>query len=81
MRDHPLTPMRDPSLVRVCSAEPPQVGWCRWRPSRGAEAIRAAFAELKRDGYRHTIVDAIEDRHLEAIRAAADFRRSPAALG
>src|SRR5205807_6184438 len=43
--------------------------------SRGAEAIRAAFAELQREGYRHAIVDAIEDSHLEAIGAAvADFK-------
>ena len=52
------------------------MGWFRWRPWRAAPpgAIRAAFAELKRDGCRHAIVDAIEDRHLEAIgEAAADF--------
>jgi uncharacterized protein YgbK (DUF1537 family) len=77
MRDHPLTPMRDPSLVRVLQRQ--SRGHVGLVPiatvARGAEAIRTAFAELKRDGCRHAIVDAIEDRHLEAIgAAAADFK-------
>ena len=43
--------------------------------AQGPEAIRSAFAELRGQGFRHTIVDAIEDRHLEAIgAAAADFK-------
>src|SRR5437899_2607304 len=77
MRDHPLTPMRDPSLVRVLQRQSRgRVGLVPVATvSRGAEAIRAAFAELQREGYRHAIVDAIEDSHLEAIgAAAADFK-------
>ena len=50
----------------------------RPRPARhrgaGPQAIAAAFARLKQDGFRHAIVDAIADRDLEAIgEAAADF--------
>src|SRR5438477_6655418 len=77
VRDHPLTPMRDPSLVRVLQRQ--SRGRVGLVPAAmvargGAEAIRGAFAELKREGYRHAIIDAIEDRHLEAIgAAAADF--------
>jgi uncharacterized protein YgbK (DUF1537 family) len=77
MRDHPLTPMRDPSLVRVLQRQTRgRVGLVPVATvARGAEAVRAAFAELKREGYRHAIVDAIEDSHLEAIgAAAADFK-------
>src|ERR1700737_1210108 len=76
MRDHPLTPMRDPSLVRVLQRQSRgRVGLVPVATvTRGPEAIRAAFAELRQQGFRHTIVDAIEDRHLEAIGAAApDF--------
>ncbi|HMD64014.1 MAG TPA: 3-oxo-tetronate kinase [Stellaceae bacterium] len=76
MHDHPLTPMRDPSLVRVLQRQTRgRVGLVPVATvARGAEAIRAAFAELRRQGFRHAIVDAIEDRHLEAIgAAAADF--------
>jgi len=73
MRDHPLTPMRDPSLVRVLQRQARgRVGLVPIATVvRGAAAIRAAFAELRWQGFRHTIVDAIEDRHLEAIGAAA----------
>jgi uncharacterized protein YgbK (DUF1537 family) len=76
MRDHPLTPMRDPSLVRVLQRQ------CRgnvglvpqYDVARGAVAIRDAFASLRQAGFRHAIVDAIEDHDLEAIgEAAADF--------
>src|ERR1700736_2333356 len=76
MRDHPLTPMRDPSLVRVLQRQSRgKVGLVPVATvTRGPEAIRAAFAELRQQGFRHTIVDAIEDRPLEAIgAAAADF--------
>jgi 3-dehydrotetronate 4-kinase len=73
MRDHPLTPMRDPSLVRVLQRQTHgRVGLVPVATvARGVEAIRAGFAELRQKGFRHTIVDAIEDRHLEAIGAAA----------
>ncbi len=77
MRDHPLTPMRDPSLVRVLQRQ--SRGRVGLVPaaivSRGADAIRDAFAALRRQGFAHAIVDAIEDRDLEAIgEAAADFK-------
>jgi uncharacterized protein YgbK (DUF1537 family) len=77
MRDHPLTPMRDPSLVRVLQRQTRgRVGLVPVATvSRGGDAICAAFAELRRQGFRHTIVDAIEDRDLEAIGAAtANFK-------
>src|SRR5271165_7405690 len=50
MRDHPLTPMRDPSLVRVLQRQTRgRVGLVPVATvARGAEAIRAAFAELRR---------------------------------
>ena len=73
MRDHPLTPMRDPSLVRVLQRQTRgRVGLVLAATvAQGAEAVRHAFDELRRQGFRHTIVDAVEDRHLEAIGAAA----------
>ena len=73
MRDHPLTPMRDPSLVRVLQRQTRgRVGLVPAATvAQGAEAVRHAFDELRRQGFRHTIVDAVEDRHLEAIGAAA----------
>jgi uncharacterized protein YgbK (DUF1537 family) len=76
MRDHPLTPMRDPSLVRVLQRQSRgKVGLVQ-QPTvaQGPAAIRAAFDALRADGVRHAIVDAIADRDLEAIgEAARDF--------
>src|SRR5580658_8857935 len=58
MRDHPLTPMRDPSLVRVLQAQSKgEVGLVQHATvARGPAAIRDAFAALARDGYRHAVV-------------------------
>src|SRR6516225_9614417 len=63
MRDHPLTPMRDPSLVRVLQRQcKGKVGLVQHATvAKGPAAIAEAFAALKRDGYRHAIVDAIAD--------------------
>ncbi|HEV2302355.1 MAG TPA: 3-oxo-tetronate kinase [Stellaceae bacterium] len=73
MRDHPLTPMRDPSLVRVLQRQcQGRVGLVpHARVAEGAAAIAAQFARLRREGLRHAIVDATEDRDLEEIGAAA----------
>jgi uncharacterized protein YgbK (DUF1537 family) len=76
MRDHPLTPMRDPSLVRVLQRQ--TVGRVGLVPqvtvAAGPPAVHAAFAALRQSGVRHAIVDAIADRDLETIgEAAADL--------
>ncbi len=76
MRDHPLTPMRDPSLVRVLQRQTKgRVGLVQQAiVAQGVAAIRAAFGDLRRAGCRHAIVDAIADHDLEAIgEAAADL--------
>src|SRR3984885_8779818 len=76
MKDHPLTPMRDPSLVRVLRRQSRgKVGLVQHATvAQGPKAIADAFAALKQAGFRHTIVDAIADRDLEAIGSAAqDF--------
>lgn len=73
MKDHPLTPMRDPSLVRVLQRQSEgKVGLVQHATvAKGPAAIADAFAALQREGCRHAIVDAIADHDLEAIGAAA----------
>ena len=76
MRDHPLTPMRDPNLVRVLAAQ-------TTRPaglvplsavSAGPAAIHAEFDRLKRAGIAHAVVDAVSDADLHRLgEAAADL--------
>jgi 3-dehydrotetronate 4-kinase len=73
MRQHPLTPMTDSNLVRVLQRQSRgPVGLVPYAVvERGPEAIRARFGELRAAGVRQAIADALNDRHLLALGAAA----------
>ena len=73
MRNHPLTPMRDSNLVRVLGRQTKhKTGLVPYKIVKaGAPAIAEAFAQLIAEGVRHAIVDALEDKDLENIGAAA----------
>ena len=73
MENHPLTPMRDPNLVRVLSHQTDgTVGLVPWATvSQGADAIRRMLNALKEQGRRYAIVDAITEADLLAIGQAA----------
>lgn len=66
MRDHPLTPMRDSNLVRVLQAQAKsKVGLIAYDiVARGEPAIRRRIDELRAQGVRIAIVDAIDDADL-----------------
>ena len=72
MQDHPLTPMRDPNLVRVLSRQTDgAVGLVPFATVQaGAGQLRAALSTLKEQGRRYAIVDAVADSHLLAIGEA-----------
>ncbi len=72
MRNHPLTPMTDPSLVRVLQRQTRhKVGLVPVTVvNRGAEAVRAAFEALRREGVRHAILDSLDDAHLATLGEA-----------
>lgn len=74
MRSHPLTPMTDPSLVRVLDRQSStDVGLVEYGDvESGAEAVRARFEALRAEGKRLAIVDAVSDRHLREIGTACD---------
>lgn len=72
MKDHPLTPMRDSSLMRLLE---PQVTRPvelidRLTVARGAEAVREALDHHKTAGVGHVIVDAVADADLSIIAEA-----------
>lgn len=76
MKDHPLTPMTDPNLVRVLGRQARgRVGLISFATvSRGAGAVTGAIDDLRRDGFRYAIVDAVDDAHLMTIgEALADM--------
>lgn len=73
MENHPLTPMRDPDLVRVLGRQTDgAVGLVPFAVvEQGAAAIRREMTRLAEGGRRYAIVDAVTDAHLMAIGEAA----------
>ena len=72
MRNHPLNPMTDPSLVRVLQAQVNgKVGLVEAATvAKGEAAIRERYAALQKDGCNLAIVDAVSNDDLMAIGAA-----------
>ena len=72
LRDHPLTPMRDPDLVAVLSRQTPdRVGLVdRAVVGRGPDAVAGAVRTAAAAGFGHLIVDALDDGDLDALAAA-----------
>jgi uncharacterized protein YgbK (DUF1537 family) len=72
MRNHPLTPMTDASLVRFLGRQTKAKVDLVPLPvvREGAAAMAKAFARLTAEGVAYAIVDATEDRHLLDIGAA-----------
>jgi uncharacterized protein YgbK (DUF1537 family) len=74
MRDHPLTPMTDPSLVRVLQRQAKsRVGLIPLSDvAAGADAVRSAVGRLRAEGVRLAISDALTDEHLVTIGTACE---------
>lgn len=77
MKDHPLTPMTDSSLVRLMQAQTrlPVGLVTRDTVAKGPAAVRDAFARARAGGQGVVVVDAITDDDLRVIgEAIADLR-------
>ncbi|HZF78152.1 MAG TPA: 3-oxo-tetronate kinase, partial [Rubrivivax sp.] len=72
MQDHPLTPMRDPNLVRVLQAQClRRVGLIDHRTVAGGEvAVRQRMAQMRAEGVALAIVDAVSNDDLLRLGAA-----------
>ena len=77
MRDHPVTPMTDASLVRVLQRQTAgRVGLIPFSTvQKGVDAIFAAASALQAQGYRYAVVDALTDENLCDIGAACAWMR------
>ena len=73
LKDHPLNPMRDSSLVRVLARQSRgTVGLVSLAVvEAGPAAVRAEMARLSSGGAAMAIVDAVFERHLETVGQAA----------
>lgn len=71
---HPLTPMRDADLVRVLGRQTPRrVGLVPIETVHAGEAAVAELVrELRADGVRHVLLDAVEEPDLDAAAAAVE---------
>ncbi|ONG54789.1 hypothetical protein BKE38_10020 [Pseudoroseomonas deserti] len=72
MRHHPVTPMTDANVMRLMDAQSKgKTGNVSYRVmDQGAEAVRAALAELKSKGFRYAVLDALSDAHLVVMGQA-----------
>ncbi|WCM49256.1 four-carbon acid sugar kinase family protein [Pseudomonas sp. WJP1] len=72
MQHHPLTPMTDANLVRVLQAQSQgKVGLLRHDTvSKGVESIRARMTQLRAEGVRMAIADAVSDADLHLLGEA-----------
>jgi uncharacterized protein YgbK (DUF1537 family) len=72
MQNHPLTPMKDPNLVRVLQRQTRRkVGLVSYQAvAAGSDAIRERFSELQRQGVEIAIVDATSNQDLLHLGAA-----------
>jgi uncharacterized protein YgbK (DUF1537 family) len=72
MRNHPLTPMTDPSLVRVLQQQVKgRVGLVEYHTvAKGSAAVASCFAELRAQGVSFAVTDALTNHDLGSIGAA-----------
>ncbi|EPN84759.1 HopAN1 protein, partial [Pseudomonas syringae pv. actinidiae ICMP 19101] len=76
MQNHPLTPMTDANLVRVLQAQTTgNVGLLRYDTvAKGVDSVRSKIAELRTEGVRMAIADALSDADLYTLgEACADL--------
>src|SRR3954452_11343375 len=77
MRHHPLTPMTEPSLVRVLQRQTThKVGLVQVSTIiKGAAATRIALDDLRKQGVRHAVLDSLTYEHLMTLgEACADLK-------
>ena len=72
MRDHPITPMRDSSLIRLMEGQ--AQGRCGLVDAatvdQGPQAVRDRITALRVEGMRYVVLDAISDAHLATLGQA-----------
>ncbi|URL02064.1 four-carbon acid sugar kinase family protein [Avibacterium sp. 20-126] len=77
MRHHPITPMKDANLLRLMDAQAQgKTGLVAYADViQGSEQVKARFAELKQQGYRYAVVDAVDNQQLAVLaEAVAEFK-------
>lgn len=77
MQNHPITPMKDANLVRLMDAQSRgKTGLVTSADVfKGVQTIKNRFVELKQQGYRYAVVDAVDNSQLAVLaEAVSDFK-------
>lgn len=77
MRDHPITPMRDASLIRLMDAQSRgKTGLVACSDVMcGVARVRERFAALRAQGYRYAVLDSVDNSQLATLaEACADMK-------
>lgn len=77
MKNHPITPMKDANLMRLMDAQAQgKTGLVPYSDViQGADHVKARFADLKAQGYRYAVVDAVDNSQLAVLaEAIAKFK-------
>lgn len=74
MRDHPVTPMRDSSVLRLLAPQVTgSVGLLPLEAVRaGVDRVRDRITAAEAEGHRHLVVDAVEEDDLATVAEAVD---------
>ena len=69
MRNHPVTPMTNSSLVRLMDQQSQgETGLVPYTTvEQGADAVAGAYKELRETGKRYAVVDAFTSKHLDVL--------------
>lgn len=74
MQNHPITPMKDANLMRLMDAQASgKTGLVSYaNVIQGAENVKQCFEQLKQQGYRYAVVDAVDNSQLAVLAEAID---------
>ena len=84
MRDHPLTPMRDSSVIRTLArqTDSPVASVPHEYVRQGADAVAERLSRLRWRGVRYAVVDALSEHDLRTVaEASASLRLVTGAAG
>ena len=73
MKNHPVTPMQDSSLIRLMDAQSRgEAGLVNYQTiEQGTEQVIESFSALETSGKRYAVVDAFNATHLDILGKAA----------
>lgn len=74
MQHHPITPMKEANLVRLMDAQAHgKTGLVGYADViQGSKHVKCCFEQLKQQGYRYAVVDAVDNAQLAILAEAID---------